>query len=150
MFLMKIWLVVRSCIWYDLQFLFKFLQDDDCRYNSSNSGATDKGFVCIPSRNENALLHAVAKIGPVSVGFDGSSDEFKFYNTGLFYNPNCNSSNMNHAMLTVGYGTDQKGNDFWIVKNSWGLTWGDKGYLQMARNKNNNCGIATYAVYPLV
>ena len=55
---------------------------------------------------------------------------------------NCSSSNVNHAMLLVG--VDNSGN--WLVKNSWGVEWGDKGYITLA--PGNTCGIANYALYP--
>jgi len=51
-------------------------------------------------------------------------------------------------MLAVGFGNDTKGQEFWIVKNSWDTDWGEDGYVRMARNWDNNCGIATEPMYP--
>jgi len=124
--------------------------DDTCRYNAKNSGATDKGFVDIPQGNEIKLKKAVATMGPVSVAIDASRSTFQLYSEGVYYDPECSSDQLDHGVLAVGYGTDEKGQDYWIVKNSWGTTWGDKGYILMARNKDNHCGIATASSYPLV
>lgn len=73
-----------------------------------------------------------------------------FFSTGVYYEPECNATQLDHGVLVVGYGTDDDDNDFWIVKNSWNTTWGDEGYIRMARNKENNCGVASSASYPLV
>jgi len=70
---------------------------------------------------------------------------------GVYYEPECNSTNLDHGVLVVSYGTDtETGEDYWLVKNSWGTTWGDEGYVKMARNRDNHCGIASQASYPLV
>lgn len=125
-------------------------QDESCRYKAKNSGATDKGFVDIPSGDEDKLKAAIATVGPVSVAIDASHQSFQFYSEGVYEEPECDSQQLDHGVLAVGYGTDDKGVDYWIVKNSWGKSWGDQGYIKMARNSNNLCGIATQASYPLV
>ncbi|KAB5562039.1 hypothetical protein PHYPO_G00013360 [Pangasianodon hypophthalmus] len=121
----------------------------DCRFNPATVGATCTGYVNIKSGDEKALQEAVATIGPISVAIDAGHMSFQFYESGIYDEPDCSSTEMNHAVLVVGYGTED-GRDYWLVKNSWGLVWGDEGYIKMSRNKNNQCGIATYAVYPLV
>lgn len=124
-------------------------EDGKCRYDPSKIGATCTGYVDINSGDENALQEAVATIGPVSVGIDAGHMSFQFYDSGVYNEPDCSSSDLDHGVLAVGYGTDGD-SDYWLVKNSWGLGWGDKGYIMMTRNKHNQCGIATAASYPLV
>lgn len=125
-------------------------ENDKCRYNPRNSAATDKGFMDIPREDEDALKAAVATVGPVSVAIDASHESFQFYSEGVYYEPECSSEQLDHGVLVVGYGTDENGQDYWLVKNSWSATWGDQGYVKMARNRDNHCGIASQASYPLV
>jgi cathepsin L len=124
-------------------------QDEKCRYKPENKGATDSGFTDIPSGDESKLQEAVATVGPVSVAIDAGNPSFQMYKNGIYNEPSCSSENLDHGVLAVGYGT-LNGAEYWLVKNSWGTSWGDQGYIYMSRNKNNQCGIATAASYPNV
>jgi len=121
-----------------------------CKFNSANVGATDTGFTDIKSGDESALESAIATVGPISVAIDASKMSFQLYKQGVYYEPKCSTKNLDHGVLAVGYGVQSDGTKYYIVKNSWGQSWGDQGYLLMSRERNNNCGIATSASYPLV
>ncbi|XP_006849385.2 ervatamin-B [Amborella trichopoda] len=112
---------------------------------SSSKTSTITGYQNIPSGDEDSLLRAVAN-QPVSVGVDGSGFEFKHYSEGVFTG-DCGTE-MSHAVTAIGYGTTEDGTDYWLIKNSWGQTWGDKGYMKMQRGVNL-CGIANMASYPV-
>jgi cathepsin L len=125
-------------------------KDGKCRFNSSSVGATDTGFVDVTAGDESKLQEAIATVGPVSVAIDASHNSFQLYKSGVYDEPECSSEQLDHGVLAVGYGT-QDGHDYWLVKNSWGSTkWGEAGYIKMSRNKQNQCGIASAASFPLV
>jgi len=127
------------------------MQDQFCNADIRTSGVTVQSYVNVTEFSEEALQDAVATIGPVAVAIDAAHEEFEYYKSGVYYNPNCKNDidSLDHEVLVVGYGTED-GQDYWLVKNSWSTHWGDNGYVKMSRNRNNNCGIATQATYPLV
>ncbi|XP_031504617.1 cysteine protease XCP1-like isoform X1 [Nymphaea colorata] len=102
------------------------------------------------AENETDLLYAAVS-QPVSVGIDGSAIDFQLY-TGGIYDGDCsdNPDDIDHAVLIVGYGS-QDDEDYWIVKNSWGVSWGIDGYVYMKRNTGlpyGLCAINAMASYP--
>jgi len=124
-------------------------RNDVCRFNPKNVGANDTGFMDIKSGSEADLQAAIATVGPISVAIDANHASFQFYHTGIYNEPQCSPTQLDHGVLAVGYDTTGT-QDYYIVKNSWGKSWGNAGYIWMTRNKNNQCGIATMSSYPLV
>uniref|UniRef100_A0A9L0IHT0 Cathepsin L n=1 Tax=Equus asinus TaxID=9793 RepID=A0A9L0IHT0_EQUAS len=124
-------------------------QDGSCKYKPEYSAANDTGFLDI-QQQEKFLMEAVATVGPISAGIDASLESFQFYKEGIYYDPDCSSKDLDHGVLVVGYGFEGKDsrNKYWLVKNSWGEDWGMNGYIKMAKDQKNHCGIATMASYP--
>lgn len=89
----------------------------------------------------------MASAGPVVVAIDASLKTFQAYKDGIYDDSEC-TTNIDHAVTITGYGTEN-GVDYWLIKNSWGTTWGNEGYMKMLRGVNQ-CGIAGYASYPVV
>ncbi|XP_056141932.1 cathepsin S, ortholog2, tandem duplicate 1 [Lampris incognitus] len=119
-----------------------------CHYNPSYRAANCSRYSFLPQGSEQSLKEALATIGPISVGIDAKQPKFAFFHSGVYDDPHC-SQEVNHGVLVVGYGT-LNGQDYWLVKNSWGTPFGDHGYVRMSRNKKNQCGIALYGTYPIM
>ncbi|XP_030561428.1 crustapain-like [Drosophila novamexicana] len=119
-----------------------------CRFDRHNVGATVSAVVRLTEGDESNLAVATATKGPISVLIH-VGQTFMQYHGGVYKDNSCNKY-FNHAVLVVGYGHDSREGDYWLVKNSWGSKWGESGYIRMARNRNNQCRIASYAIFPLV
>jgi len=89
--------------------------------------------------DEDAMVAGLNTNGPLSVALDATY--WSFYSGGI-YDSSCSSSRMNHGVLLVGYG-EEGSTKYWIIKNSWGTSWGEKGYLRLIRGKNK-CGVNNF------
>ncbi|PON33770.1 Cysteine Protease [Parasponia andersonii] len=102
----------------------------------------------VPSNSEEALQKAVY-IQPVSVAVDATN--FQFYSKGVV-SDDC-GTRLNHGVTIIGYGTTEDNTKYWLVKNSWGEDWGEKGYIRILRDSDSpggQCGIAMVASYPII
>jgi len=109
-----------------------------CDASKQSKTALAKGQVTsfhdVTPKSEPQLMAAVNQ-GPVSVAIEADQSGFQFYKSGVF-SGTCGNK-LDHGVLVVGYGTDS-GKDYWKVKNSWGATWGDQGYIRMTRKGSSN------------
>ncbi|KAH3761962.1 cathepsin L2 [Pelomyxa schiedti] len=125
------------------------VEAEDCNATATDFVTTISGYTCLTPFNEKDLQKTIGNVGPVSVAIDASQESFKDYTTGVYYEPNCNPMNLIHEVLAVGLGHDDTSNmDYYIVKNSWGESWGQAGYIWMAANMKDNCGISSYPCIP--
>lgn len=144
------WLKQAPGLMHNDEYLYTAFDVDICRLNSTRPLVSIQDYVQIKSGDEEALKDAVTNIGPIASGID-RLPSFRAYKSGVYYDPECNSgeSDLNHWITVEGYGTEN-GQDYWLVKNSAGVFFGEDGYIKMARNKGNHCGIATSAFYPIL
>lgn len=123
---------------------------NSCESTGKPVAATLSGFKDVAPNSETALMTAIAQ-QPVSVAVEADQSVFQFYSGGVM-DSTCGTQ-LDHGVLAVGYGTDG-GKDYFLVKNSWGADWGEKGYIRLGRgakfNPSGQCGIQMDPSYPVV
>ena len=110
-----------------------------------------KGCVDVPTNNQTALKIAVSR-QPVSVAIEADTILFDDYEGGIISSSSCGTT-LDHGVLIIGYGSEN-GEDYWLLKNSWGTSWGEKGFFRIKRDDDEEgpgiCGIASTASYPVL
>jgi C1A family cysteine protease len=117
-------------------------------------GSIVQTFIDVPPGDEQALISAIA-MQPISIAIQASQFVFQFYKTGVLNDDSCGSAgNIDHGVLAVGYGTDLDTQvPYFKVKNSWGETWGENGFIKIGRKSENEfgiCAILKMASFPVV
>tara|TARA_B110000261_G_scaffold161246_1_gene202339 strand:- start:135 stop:1157 length:1023 start_codon:yes stop_codon:yes gene_type:complete len=110
------------------------------------------GQVVVTPYSDSSMLNALY-VNPVSVAIEADTQAFQLYSSGVFKNTGCGTS-LDHAVVIVGWGTDSVGGDYYILRNSWGTTWGESGYMKLARGtiygKSGECGVLSLPYYPVL
>lgn len=119
-----------------------------CSFDSSKAIGKVTSYHSVFFHSESDLLSKLVSYGPVSVAIDASQTSFNSYQGGIYQDSSCSSWFLDHAVAAVGYGSED-GTDYWIVRNSWGVSWGEQGYFRLLRGQNM-CGIASSALVAYV
>jgi cathepsin L len=118
-----------------------------CKFSSSTAFAAGvSGYSSVTAGSETDLASKCQTYGPIAIAIDASNWSFQLYSSGIYDESACSSSNLDHGVGCVGYGTEGSTN-YWIVRNSWGTSWGESGYIRMVKDKKNQCGEASMACY---
>lgn len=127
--------------------------EGNCAAAQCKAVAHVKSCFDVEPMNSLALQAAVAQ-QPVAVAIEADTRYFQSYSSGVLDAETC-GTNLDHGVLVVGYGTDENGKDYWLVKNSWSAAWGEDGYVKIARSTSSKkeagiCGIAMQPSFPVV
>jgi cathepsin F len=119
-------------------------RDEKCHFNRSLSRVTIDSYVVLP-QNEVSLAQWLYKYGPISIGINANAMQFYFGGISHPLKFMCNPNNLDHGVLIVGFGVAKtrflhKLEPYWLIKNSWGKSWGEKGYYRVYRG-DGTCGL---------
>ena len=123
-------------------------EDGRCNYEAGTTNVYSTGNYAVSS-NDADSMKAALEGGSLSVAIEADQLAFQMYTSGIFDNSNCGDY-LDHAVGLVGWGQDGD-QEYWLVRNSWGTTWGEKGYIRMAIVSGDSegiCGVQNDPNYP--
>merc|ERR1711990_1217359 len=112
-----------------------------CLYDEQKVRSKVKDIKCHQNQEISAIKQYLNEVGPMAIALDAT--DFQYYYGGSILK--CRHSQLDHAVLLVGYGSEN-GEDYWIVKNSWGKSWGEQGFVRVSQKAGQNCAIGVYVV----
>ena len=118
---------------------------------STVSDSDVTSYIDVSPNSDSNMMSALEK-QPISVAIQADQKDFQLYKSGVFTG-DCGTK-LDHGVLLVGYGSEEDG-DYYLIKNSWGTTWGDNGYIKLGRGEEYNsgkgqCGLLMQGSYPLL
>lgn len=125
--------------------------EGNCKAETCNSQLKISGCADVSPNNQMSLKSAVAQ-NPVSIAIEADTKYFQSYSSGVLTGTDC-GTNLDHGVLITGFGSEN-GEDYWLVKNSWGEDWGEDGYIKIGRSDSTSdkgvCGIAMQPSFPVI
>jgi len=121
-------------------------KDGSCQESSCTGAVKCTSYSNVTAGSSSGLMASIEK-APTSIAIEADKLVFQFYSGGVLNSTKC-GTNLDHGVLAVGYGTDSSGQAYYLVKNSWGSSWGENGFLKIANNGDGDgiCGIQMDAV----
>ena len=121
-------------------------KDGTCKESSCTASVKTTSYTNVTAGSSKGLMASI-ETAPTSIAIEADKLAFQMYRHGVLNSKKC-GTNLDHGVLAVGYGTDSTGQDFYLVKNSWGASWGESGFLRIANNGDGDgiCGIQMDAV----
>jgi len=109
-----------------------------CSKNLSAPMVQLSDYTVLPTNEYEPVLQHLAKVGPLAINVDAGT--WSPYESGVYNGCNQTNPDIDHVVQLVGYGNDPENGDFWLVRNSWNPTWGEAGYIRLARESKPVCG----------
>jgi cathepsin L len=146
--------IVQSNITTEKAYPYTAKDGTSCKAAGKPFGASISSYTDV-NPNDDAALYAALQVGPVSIAIEADQESFQFYSSGILTGV-C-GANLDHGVLVVAWGVDTKLNStsYWTIKNSWGASWGEKGYIRLVDDPTLNqgagqCGMLSVPSYPVI